>query len=359
MQQPNEPVISAPHGIFVVGKTPVAIASKPNARQLFVANQDSPFLTYIDLVTQRALPIEVRARGCNALLYHAATDAVIAATVAGSLIYLDTERGRVLDEIVVHDSYFRMHPRENGEELIIVRGTRLSIFNIGLRKMRQDLDLKAEIGLVVELDRRTALVELRGSSARDSSTLVVMDLDAGSCLATLPIPSLAPGQLVSSQARGRLYLTNSRTGQLHVLDTSLRLLASLAIGDLPTTLAFARVDSRLCVACRREVVVLDTDNLDVLGRIARRQGGAGLVYDPSSDVVYTLNQATISIEAIAMESYQRVAIMESHVARTGDVIDGSTLFDAQNRILAIASAGSTNSREEFFHDGVLAVFDAL
>ena len=357
MQHDDRRGTQRPRLLLETGVRPVAIAAKPRTQQLFVANQEDPFLTYVDVATGSAAPSEDIGSGSFSVVYHPETDAVIVATLAGAVAALDPHVGRVLRTSTVYDGPLMVHPHSDTAVILTYWG-RLCLFDVNLFQVRREVAMEGTPARVLGLGGGRIVVHSDGRTVRTDDILSIVDIDSGVVVAQLPLARFVRALIVDRE-RHRILATIDPSGELLVFDFDLRLLSSHMVGEKPVELAFVDAGSVLCIGSHGSIAFVDPLSMHTLTVLPRASGWGEFAYDASAAILYVMNLSTLSIDVIDLHLREVVTTMSSGIERTGLTVEGATLFDQENRTLIIASAGSSDSTGRYLGKGIVIVFDAL
>ena len=357
MQHDDRRGTQRPRLLLETGVRPVAIAAKPRTQQLFVANQEDPFLTYVDVAAGSAAPSEDIGSGSFSVVYHQEIDAVVVATLAGAVAALDPRVGRVLRTSAVYDEPLMVHPHSD-TAVILTCWRRVCLFDVNLFQVRREVAMEGTPVRVLGLGGGRVVVHSYGRTVRADDILSIVDIDAGMVVTQAPI-ARSVRSLAVDRGLCRIFATIDPSGELRVFDFDLRLLSSYMVGDNPVELALIDAGSTLCVDRDQSITFMDPLSMHILNVLPRVYGWVRLEYDASAAVLYVMNLSTLSIEVIDLHLREVVATMSSGIERTGLTVEGATLFDQENRTLIIASAGSSDSTGRYLGKGIVMVFDAL
>ncbi len=120
------------------------------------------------------------------------------------------------------------------------------------------------------------------------NSVTVIDATAGKVAATIPLDG-SPEFPVCDEAAGRIYCNIEDKSEVAVIDTAKHQVIAnwpLAPGEEPSGIALDAAHHRLFAACRKLLVMVDTETGKVVGSVPTGNGADGCAFDPSSGLVF-------------------------------------------------------------------------
>ncbi len=120
------------------------------------------------------------------------------------------------------------------------------------------------------------------------SSVTVIDASSLKVTATIPLDG-SPEFPVWDEAGGKVYCNIEDKSEVAVIDTAKHTVTAtwpLAPGEEPTGIALDAAHHRLFSACRKLLVMVDTETGKVVGSVPTGSGADGCAFDPSSGLVF-------------------------------------------------------------------------